>query len=157
MKINAVIKEVAGKEAIELVNYLQKNENVSEFDIAEHLCTELNTTRSLLYKLHKENLVSSIKKRDANSGWYVYFWSFKRSRVNDLIKNIKVKRLEELKNNLSPEEFYFVCNQNCANLDFENATNLEFKCPECGLIMNQKQNNNEKLKKEITLLESEIQ
>ncbi|MEA2036904.1 MAG: transcription factor, partial [Nanoarchaeota archaeon] len=35
---------------------------------------------------------------------------------------------------------FFICSQACVRLDFEQATEFEFKCPECGILLHQQDN-----------------
>ncbi len=160
-QIEFVVKKLAGEEVIDLVSFLRKNKSVSEFKIAENIGQEINTTRSLLYRLHKEDLVQSTKKRDKETGWYVYYWSFKRSRVKELMNSIKENELEELKDKLDQEHgtIHFKCNSGCIRIDFDTATNLCFRCPECGSIMSDKINREnyiDDLKSQIHVLKQEI-
>ena len=76
------------------------------------------------------------------------------------MSRLKKERVEKLKERLLREKsgFFFTCNDNCIRLDFEQANEFEFKCPECGNLLNQ-QDNSEKIKeieKEIKTLEKEI-
>lgn len=51
-----------------------------------------------------------------------------------------------------------MCSNACTRLDFESATNFEFKCPECGSLLNQQENLKtiEYLKSQIKELEKEL-
>ncbi|MBS1267088.1 MAG: Transcription factor E [Candidatus Woesearchaeota archaeon] len=160
-QIKYVIKKTVGEEVLDLVSFLRKKDSVSEFKIAEHINQEINSTRSLLYKLHKQDLVSSIKKRDKETGWYVYYWSFKKNRVNQLINSIKEKEIELLENKLNKENntIHFKCESGCIRIDFDSATNFNFRCPECGLVMKNKVNREEyicDLKSKIKKLKTDI-
>ena len=53
---------------------------------------------------------------------------------------------------------FFACENKCIRLDFEQSTEFQFKCPECGNLLNQ-ESNAEKIKeleKEIKKLEKEL-
>ncbi len=54
------------------------------------------------------------------------------------------ERLQKLYERLSREEenlnCFFICSNLCSRLDFEKALEFEFKCPECGSLMNQQDN-----------------
>lgn len=158
--IDDVIIQVAGQDVVPLVNALKNKKNVSEFKLAETIKQEVNTTRNMLYRLYNANLVSFIRKKDKKKGWYIYYWTFDMKRVRYLVYELKNKRLKKLKERLEREksEHFFLCDNKCIRLDFDQAMNFEFKCPECGQIIHQEDNKEliEKIEKEIVELEKEL-
>jgi len=158
--IEDVIIEVAGQDVVPLVNALKNKKNVSEFKLADTIKQEVNTTRNMLYRLYNSNLVSFIRKKDKKKGWYIYYWTFDMKRVRYLVYELKRKRLKKLKERLERErsEQFFLCDNKCIRLDFDQAMNFEFKCPECGQIIHQEDNKEliEKIEKEIAELKKEL-
>ncbi|MBW2981928.1 hypothetical protein KY343_03555 [Candidatus Woesearchaeota archaeon] len=157
--IEEVIAKVAGQDVIPLVMALKNKKNVSEFKLADSIKQEVNTTRNMLYRLYNANLVSFIRKKDKKKGWYIYYWTFDMKRARYLISELKKKRLIKLKERLAREKEgqFFLCENKCIRLDFDQAMNFEFKCPECGQIIHQEDNREliEKIEKEIQELEKE--
>lgn len=151
--VNNVVSEVAGGEAIKIVKALKNKKNVSEFKLAESIKKEINTTRNLLYKLYDANLVSFTKKKDKEKGWYIYYWTFNGDRIHHLLDNIKKNKLENLNERLKREQSnnFYNCPNNCLRLDFEQSTEYNYKCPECGSILNM-EDNTQKIKE----IENEI-
>lgn len=158
--INAVVEHVAGEDVLPLVEVLKGKKNVSEFTLAEELKEEINTIRNKLYRLYDSNLVRFIRKKDKVKGWYIYYWTFVPSRIPRLSKELKKKHLDKLKERLVKEQQgdFFECKNKCMRLNFEKAIDHEFKCPECGELMNQEDNTKrvDSLRKEILSLEKEI-
>ena len=152
--IQEVVVDVAGSDVVPLVTYLKNKKNISEFKIAEEIGREINETRNMLYRLFDYNLVSFIRKKDKKKGWYIYYWTFNPKRVKYLLYDLKRKKIEHLKERLKRENSndFYICQNVCVRLDFEQATNFEYKCPECGTLMNQ-ENNSQKIKE----IEEEIQ
>ena len=103
--------------------------------------------------MQEANLVSFIRKKDKKKGWYIYYWTFKPKMIKHIVTNLKKEKLSKLKDRISREKsnHFFICQNKCIRLDFEQAMNFEFKCPECGEIMNQEDN-----KENIILIEEEI-
>jgi transcription initiation factor TFIIE subunit alpha len=134
-----VVSDIAGEQVLPLVQFLKQRGQVSEFEIADELGCELNQTRSMLYKLHKEHIVTLSRKRDTVKGWYVYYWTFRKARVKELFMHMKSQELESLKAELINQNgtVQYVCSDKCALLDFDTAMNMNFRCPECGQIMQQ--------------------
>jgi transcription initiation factor TFIIE subunit alpha len=158
--IEEVITEVAGQDVIPLVMVLKNKKNVSEFKLADSIKQEVNITRNMLYRLYNSNLVSFIRKKDKKKGWYIYYWTLDLKRVRYLVSELKKKRLKQLKERLERESEgqFFICPNNCIRLDFDQAMNFEFKCPECGTIIEQEDNTElkRKLEGEIKELEGEL-
>ena len=158
--IENVVKEVIGEEAIPIVEFLKNRKNISEFKIAEKTKTEVNIVRNILYRLHNQNLANYIKKKDRQKGWYISYWTFNSRKVKDLILKLKKINLEKYKERLRNEtqkgNNFFMCKNACVRVDFYNATEFEFKCPECGNLLNQQDNSKtiELLKEKINEIES---
>jgi transcription initiation factor TFIIE subunit alpha len=158
--IENVISELVGDDIIPLVNLLKTNKNISEFQIASKIKIPVDITRNQLYRLYNNNLVTFIRKKDKQKGWYIYYWTLNIDRIKYLVTDLKKKRIERLKDRLYRENnnHFFSCLNECIRIDFEQATNMEYKCPECGELL-QQENNLKKiefLKEEIKQLEIEI-
>jgi len=140
--IEATIADVAGEDVLPIVHFLKNKKNISEFKIAEVIKKEINATRNMLYRLQEANLVSFIRKKDKKKGWYIYYWTFKPKMIKHIVISLKKEKLAKLKDRLKRERssHFFICQNKCIRLDFDQAMNFEFKCPECGEIMNQEDN-----------------
>ena len=158
--IEDVVKDVAGEDVLPLVRILKNKKNVSEFKLAEKINQDVNITRNMLYRLYHANLVSFIRRKDKKKGWYIYYWTFKLKMIKFLALNLKKQKLERLKERLEREKGgqFFICKTKCMRLNFEQAVDFEFKCPECGQLM-EMEDNLERIKKtedDIKHLEKEI-
>jgi len=147
--IEDVVSEVAGQDVVPLVKVLKNKCNVSEFKLADCIKCEINATRNMLYRLYDYNLVSFIRKKDKKKGWYIYYWTFNEKRAKDLLSDIKKKRYEKLLERLNREKTtqFFICPNKCMRLDFEQSHDFNFKCPECGCLLDL--DNNSELIKEL--------
>lgn len=159
--IEEFVSEVAGKDAIKILNILKEQNNVSEFDIAEKLKMSINQIRNLLYKLNSHNLVYSNRKKDRDKGWYIYYWTFNFRHAKDLLINIKQKEMDHLKDELKKESEhrFFVCPVEGIRVEFEEALENEYKCSECGSVLKQEESTKRINEIEIRMskLNSEIQ
>ena len=140
--IEEVVIQVAGEDVVPLVKYLKNKKNISEFKLADEIEQEVNKTRNMLYRLYDENLVSFVRKKDKKKGWYIYYWTFDSKRVKYIYKRLKEKRLAKLKERYEREkdQQYYGCDDKCIRLDFDQAMNFEFKCPECGQLIQEEKN-----------------
>ncbi len=159
--IEKIVTEVVGEEAVPIVNYLKGKKNVSEFKIAEGVKEEIHKTRNILYRLLESNLVTFKRKKDKQKGWYICYWDFHPNKVKDLVEKLRKQKLENLKERLKREQnsHFFMCKNACVRMDFEKATDFNFKCPECGDLMNQLDNTRtiDFLKDQIMKLEKEAE
>jgi len=159
--LDSVISELEGEEVIPLVNFLKTAKNVSEFQISTKIKLPVDIIRNQLYRLYNHNLVSFIRKKDKKKGWYIYYWTLNLKRIKFLVTDLKRKRIEVLKERTEREEntHFFTCSNQCIRVDFEQATNFEYSCPECGELLNQEDNQKmiENIKKEIVQLKKDVE
>ena len=158
---NQVISEVSGSDVLPLVVYLRERTDISEFIIAKDMEADVQLIRNQLYRLLDNNLVSFWRKKDKQTGWYIYYWTYNGGHIEFLYWNNKKKRLVKLKERLEREEsdFFFMCQDNgCIRLDFEKATEFNYQCPECGGMVIQQDNSRTKdfLRGQIEELETEL-
>lgn len=159
-KINEVIMDIAGKDGLRLVNELKGKENISEFSLASKLKKDIKVIRNIIYKLGNYNLISSNRKKDKQKGWYIYYWTIIPENIKFIyIKNKKIT-LVKLKEQLQKEqtEQFYTCPKKCIHLDFDQAIDFEFRCPECGELLSQYHDPKRiiKLQKRINSLEKEL-
>lgn len=142
--IQSTITEVVGEDALAIVEYLKNRKNISEFIIAEKTETEIHRVRNILYRMQKLNLATYKRKKDSKKGYYISYWTFNPKRIKDLLVDMKKDKLDKLKERLSREEqnmnAFFICPNACVRLDFEQSTELGFRCPECGSLLMQQDN-----------------
>jgi len=159
-QIEDSIAEIVGEDVLPVVRFLKNRKNISEFKIAEKVELEVNQTRNMLYRLHQYNLVTYNRKKDRVKGWYISYWTLNQKCIKSLIINTAKDKLAALKEKLIKEEAnkgsFFLCPNICVRLDFDKATDFDYKCPECGSLLSQQDNTKtiENLKKKIKEMES---
>ena len=141
--IEDVVKELVGEEALDIIFYLRGKTRISEFIIAEELDIEIHRTRNILYRLLEHNIVTFMRKKDKIKGWYICYWDFNETLIPYLSEKIAREKVEKLKERLEREQGgqFYMCKNACVRMDFEKAIEFNFKCPECGEIMNLQDNN----------------
>jgi len=159
--IKAVVTELAGDEAFEVVTHLKETEETTDEVIASETGMRLNAVRKILYKLYDLHLASYRRTRDKSTGWFVYYWKLEPERIHDLLLEKKRKVLARLQERLSYERsntFYHCDHNGCPRYTFDEAMSNAFKCPICNgrlvhsenaAIINLLQNQIEILKQEI--------
>ncbi|MBI2647529.1 hypothetical protein HYW99_03560 [Candidatus Woesearchaeota archaeon] len=143
-KIYDTVKEVIGEDSIKIIDYLKDKKNISDFKIAEKVDRDIHEVRNILYRLYNYNLVTYYRKKDRQKGWYISYWTFNKRRVKNLLEKINKEKLEKYIYRLKEEETnfgnFYLCPNACIRVGFEKATDLEFRCPECGSILNHQDN-----------------
>jgi transcription factor E len=156
-----LVREIAGPESLRLLRLLYDKENISEFELAEHLKVNINQARNSLYQLQKYNLISSTRKKDKEKGWYVYYWTFNNKNARELLLDIKEKRLKSLKEEAHREKSgeYMVCPEECVTLSTAEAMEADFRCPICEEMLEYRKDENliEEKEKEISVIEAELE
>lgn len=131
---------VAGKDAPEVVRIcLEKNGKCLDEDIEaklKHL--KITEIRSILNRLHYRGIACYNKAKNKNSGWYTYTWEIKQKRIVELIVEQQAEQLQKLeqKARFDNSHEFFLCKKSCEETPFEIAAQYEFRCPECGDMMN---------------------
>ncbi|HLC32845.1 MAG TPA: hypothetical protein VJJ82_03395 [Candidatus Nanoarchaeia archaeon] len=158
--VDEVVSEVAGNDVLPLVKAMRNKTNISELKLAILIKREINVTRNMLYRLYDNNLVSFTRKKDKKKGWYIYYWTFNQKRVKDLIKDIKKHKYEKMLDRVNREKNvqFYICSNKCLRLDFEQSHDFQFKCPECGSLLNLEDNTQKikELEKELEKLHKEL-
>jgi transcription initiation factor TFIIE subunit alpha len=158
--IEEVVKELVGEESIPIVLYLIGKTHVSEFIIAQNLDLEIHKARNLLYKLFEHNILYFHRKKDKIKGWYICYWDFNEKVISYQRARIKQNKLQKLSERLDKESSstFYMCKNACTRMDFEKAMEFNFKCPECGELMDEQNNSRtlEFLQERITELKKNL-
>jgi transcription initiation factor TFIIE subunit alpha len=141
--VNNVVEETVGKDAVKIVDYLKDRKNISDFKIAESTKLNIQLVRNLLYQLNAWNMVTYIRRKDRLKGWYISYFTFNRAAIKDVMEKVRRDKLERFQERLENEEagkVFFICSNLCSRLDIDSALQYDFKCPECGKLLNQQDN-----------------
>jgi transcription initiation factor TFIIE subunit alpha len=132
-----------------------------DFEPDDSEILKLNTVRKTLYKLYSEKLAQFRRIRDKSTGWFIYYWWHEFDLLEEILLEKKKLIEGKLRDRLQFEEnnYFFIC-QNCeeSNIkhNFDEAFELNFRCPECGGPLEAQDNQTiiELLKKKIALIQA---
>lgn len=146
--VEAVISEAVGGDVLPLFKAFRKKGEQAELELAEKLGIEVNSLRNMLYRLHQHNLVRSERRRDPENGWHIYWWTFQSKGFDQLFTHLKEKNILSLQRKLDKESSgsFYQCSSRCARLEFDEAFGMDFRCPECGNLMNLTEKDPERIK-----------
>ena len=140
--IKEVISELIGPEVVDVALYLYGKTDVSELIVAKDLKISIQEARALLYRLYENHVVVFERKRDKHKGWHISHWDFVDANLIKLYNRSQQDKINDLNSRLEREqqnEFY-MCKYACSRVEFDKAIELNFKCPECGFLMNPQDN-----------------
>ncbi len=103
-------------------------------EIAEVTEIRLNIVRRVLYKLYDAGIASYKRSKDPETQWYTYNWTFEEKKVFEILDEKYEKVSRELNESLEYEEgnMFFICKSNQHRYNFEEASENNFTCLECG-------------------------
>ena len=110
------------------------NGKTSDEEISDETQIKLNVVRKVLYKLYDAGVASYKRTKDPETKWEVYSWKFDQNKVSEIIS----KKYEDLSKKIEKsikyeeENIFFACKSNGHRYKFENASENNFVCPECG-------------------------
>jgi len=143
-KVYDAVKEVIGEDSLKIIEYLKDKKNISDFKIAEKVDRDIHEVRNILYRLYNHNLVSYYRKKDRQKGWYISYWTFNKKKIKEVMDKLKKDKLAKYTVRLKEEEAnfgnFYLCPNACVRVGFERAVDLEYRCPECGFILNHQDN-----------------
>jgi transcription initiation factor TFIIE subunit alpha len=149
-----VVREVVEEDAADITDYLYDKERISEFVIAEEVGYEIHKARYLLYKMLENNIATFIRKKDRIKGWYICYWTLDFPRISKMKHTLLQDKINKLQARLDREQNnqFYMCSNACVRQDFDKAVENNYKCPECGEIMNFQEN-----KRTIQFLKQQIE
>jgi len=140
--VEILITEIAGKDIMPMIELIRGKFDVSEFKIAEKMSISVNEVRNMLYRLSNYNLVSFTRRKDKKKGWYIYYWTFEEARAKEIfdrLLNLKIEKLHKMLVDEQQEQYYH-CKEDKLRFNATEAMEIDFKCPECGQVLEQEDN-----------------
>jgi len=124
---------LVGEDGLAMIEKMPEGE-VTDEQIAQAAGILLNIVRRTLFILNENKLAICRRERDASSGWLTYLWTLDMSDVEKqlmkekkrLIKNLKIRKDFEESN------VFYICPEGCVRMDFKQASDSAFMCPDCG-------------------------
>lgn len=137
-----VVRDVIGEDAVTITDYLYGKENISEFTVAEEVDYEIHKARYILYKMLENNLATFIRRKDRIKGWYICYWTLDLERIQRKKNELLDEQIEELRGRLENERDnqFYMCSNTCVRFTFPEAAEQNYKCPECGELLDTQDN-----------------
>lgn len=131
--IRGYLIRLVGEDGLAMIEKMPEGE-VTDEQIAQATGILLNIVRRTLFILNENKLAICRRERDASSGWLTYLWTLDMSDIEKqlvkekkrLVKNLKIRKEFEESN------VFYVCPEGCVRMDFKQASDAVFMCPDCG-------------------------
>ncbi|MBN1166920.1 MAG: transcription factor [Methanospirillaceae archaeon] len=131
--ITAYLHRLVGDEGMDLIDKFPENEEHSDEDLAAMTDINLNSVRNTLYTLYEKRLAEYRRIKNNETGWLTYLWHLEGANIEPAIAQDVEVVLGKLKNRARYEEEndFYICKQCGITITFNQAMDLEFKCPSC--------------------------
>jgi len=123
-----------------IIEYIANKDKFTEKEIKRELKIKENEIRKILYILEELGIVYPIRVININNK-YDSEWGNKIKDKNKIFQIIIYKELSKLEEEISKQQPYiFYCETCDIVYNIEQADEYEYKCPECGSILIEKEN-----------------
>jgi len=131
--IKAYLLRHIGNEGIDLLEKFPPAGEYSDEELAEKTGINLNSVRHTLYTLYERRLAEYRRIKDPESGWLTYLWTLRTDMVYPVIREELEHVLDILTKRARYEEEndFFICDE-CGIFTFNDVSDANFSCPNCG-------------------------
>lgn len=135
--IQDYIRERVGEEGLSIAKLIEKKQPVQGVELLETVQDKPSNVRKTLYKL-EDARVAEYQKDTDKTGWETFVWRLTLNEVKHQLNKENKKQLGKLETQLQleRENSFYICPDNHERTIFEEAAKGEFKCPQCGELMN---------------------
>lgn len=137
-RVREYIGQVSGEAGIQVAKLLDELGEATDTDIAGRLGEKPSHVRKILYDLYEARIAEYYQKKDKETGWQTFHWKLTPENALRTLEQSRRRQLGELEARLRAEEEgqSFVCKKHPrARLGFDEASEANFKCPECGGVL----------------------
>lgn len=121
--------ELAGENALEIIRNF--NGNLSDEDLSKTLKLKISDVRATLNRLHSEGLVSYLREKDSDTGWYSYSWQLNRIKIEEWVSGKVSSRYKVFEESAGDHYYCPPCGAQNVLLHLGDAHGSSFKCPKC--------------------------
>jgi transcription initiation factor TFIIE subunit alpha len=132
-EIRQYILEECGEEALEMAQYLKDHPHVSGVDVLENYKErKASAVRKVLYRLMEAHAAEYEKDTDSK-GWETFYWDLDLPEVALILRRRWADELRNLRKQVRFEEDhqFYACPKQHRRILFDDAIDLDFKCPVC--------------------------
>jgi transcription initiation factor TFIIE subunit alpha len=133
-----------GEESVKIIR--AATENMTDDALAVKCKLKVSEIRMVLNKMHSMRLAEYTRIKDKDTGWYSYIWKVNLGGIYEVLNNSMRGEINQLNNQLEENTtvLSYICSK-CSKsnvIDFEIASKLAFRCPNCKRRLYEKKNSN---------------
>ena len=128
------IIDIGGEQALAVLQAL-KYDKCTEDVIIRRSKSGKSDVRAALNKLHGLGLVEYIREKDENVGLYTYTWNMRYDKLSELSNKMLESSSAKSSEGASLEKFSCAACGSEEEYLFEEAMDIQFKCPFCGNLL----------------------
>jgi len=129
--VRQILIDVGGENALAIIRNFYGN--LSDEELAKRLKLKISDVRATLNKLHNEGLVSYIRDKDNQTGWYSYSWALNKEKMHDWASEQSKKK--ECLNGASGEHYFCPTCGIPSVQEFSHACEKSFRCERCNKML----------------------
>ncbi|MEW5996822.1 MAG: hypothetical protein AB1657_04475 [Candidatus Micrarchaeota archaeon] len=127
-RIRQLLVDAGGEHTLEIVKSFSKE--LSDDDLAKKLKIKISDVRATLNRLHNIGVVQYNRYKDAETGWFSYFWSLNMDKTKGWVEEQLMK--DSAPGDISSSEYYFCPKCGSESIyEFAAASDYSFRCPLC--------------------------
>ncbi|MFQ5405908.1 MAG: hypothetical protein ACE5DI_01985 [Candidatus Micrarchaeia archaeon] len=140
--IYSFAEEVGGQPAVNVMDCVING--ATDEIIGEKTTLKIAEVRSILNHLHSFGIVEYKRDKNMTNGWFTYTWKVNPERAVQNYLQMKRKQYAELLKTVTDQStMYYKCRKGCGKHEFENAMDLQFRCPKCNSNLKYMKNGDE--------------
>ncbi|MBI5226418.1 hypothetical protein HY994_04235 [Candidatus Micrarchaeota archaeon] len=141
-QIYSFAQEVSGERGFEVAQTLGDGATDEKIEKKTKGKLKVAEIRATLNQLHQHGIVEYTREKNMSNGWFTYTWKINPDRAMRNLLTAKKREHEKLCAKMATEEGaqFYKCRKACMKLAFEQAMELQFRCPECNGKMAYAQN-----------------
>lgn len=145
-QLSKFVSNVSGLKGVKVVKAI--GEGATDEKIEKSTKLKVSEVRSILNQLHNYGIVEYTREKNMSNGWFTYTWKLNMERAMQNYHNMKRREYEQLRELMNSGEgaMVYKCKKGCASVQFDDALECKFRCPDCnGMLKNA--SNREEIKK----------
>ncbi|MDD2655053.1 MAG: hypothetical protein PHQ80_00075 [Candidatus ainarchaeum sp.] len=127
-RVRQLLVDSGGESALDIMRAFTKE--LSDDDLAKKLKIKISDVRATLNRLHNLGIVQYNRYKDAETGWFSYYWSLNLEKTKGWVDEQLMK--ESAPGDISSSEYYFCPKCGTESVyEFAAASDYSFRCPLC--------------------------
>lgn len=133
-EVRSVVLDRIGEDELTILEELVERGPTTDTVLAEALDARTSTIRRALYQLYEERIADYEENRDREKGWLTFVWDYTPQEAMRALDDAREAAVRELEAEIeeAQEKELFECESGHGRLEFADAMDVEFHCPECG-------------------------